>query len=714
MLPCRPRLHALVPTLSLLVLVHLGHAEDAPPAPQPPPKAQDDSSTNTITVIGNLDKARNQISPSLGATTYQVTQVQLSAEAQGDDASFNQVLLRTPGMAQDQYSQLHLRGEHANIQYRINDVLLPEGITTFGQEIDTRFAQNVTLITGSLPAQYGLRTAGVVDISTKTGATEPGGEVSLYGGSFDTIHTSVSYGGTFGDWDVYATGSELHNHLGIDNPTSSTTAIHDESDQYRGFLYLSRLIDPTSRISLIASGSDNRFQIPDLQGQAPGFTLAGEPAVSSTSLDERQIERTSYLVVAYQKSIGAADIQLAPFMRESNVEYTPDYAGDLEYNGVAGSLDRHAFTSGIQADSSLSVSKDHTMRAGASYSQTKATIDTSTAVFPGSVTDVDGNPVPNQASTAPETIVDNNSKTGSFTSFYCQDEWKLSASWTVNFGARFDSVIAYVNQDQISPRINTTYQLTSSTTLHAGYSRYFTPPPLEAISQETVNVFNGTTNAALVTQNSPVEAERANYFDVGITQKIGDNFQVGLDGYYKNSNDQLDEGQFGTAVVLSPFNYRYGRIMGTELTTTYQEHAWTCYANAAVSEAQGKDIDSAQFLFTQEELDYAKNNWIFLDHDQRVSISAGVSYLFPSKTRVSLDGIFGTGLRNGFDNTTHLPSYGTANIGISQEFQNFTARLDIENIFDKIYQIRDGSGVGVFAPSYGPRRGIYGGLKYDF
>jgi outer membrane cobalamin receptor len=706
MLANRPCSTVLVPTLSLLVLVHFGYAEDTTTPATPPPKPQGGPSDSTITVIGNLDEARNRISPALGATTYQVTQAQLSAEAQGEDASFNQVLLRTPGMAQDQYSQLHLRGEHANIQYRINDILLPEGITTFGQEIDTRFAHDVTLITGSLPAQYGLRTAGVVDITTKSGASDPGGDLSLYGGSYDTIHTSVSYGGTFGDWDIYATASALHSHLGIDNPTSSRTAIHDESDQYRGFLYLSRLIDPTSRISVIASGSDSRFQIPDLPGQTGGFTLAGAPVVTSDSLDERQIERTSYAVVAYQKSIGAADVMIAPFIRQSGVEYTPDYVGDLEFNGAAGSLDRKALTGGIQVDASLPVSDQHTIRSGASYSQTKATIDTSTAVFP---LDAFGNP-----QTTPETIVDNNSKTGSFTSVYWQDEWKLTKSWTVNYGVRFDSVVAYVDQYQVSPRINTVYQITSSTTLHGGYSRYFTPPPLEAISQETVSAFSNTTNAAETTQNSPVVAERANYFDIGITQKIGTPFQVGLDGYYKNANDQLDEGQFGSAVVLSPFNYRYGRIMGGELTSSYQDKEWTAYANVAVSEAQGKDIDSAQFLFSAAELAYAQNHWIFLDHDQRVSISAGVSYVFPTKTRVSLDGIIGTGLRSGFANTTHLPTYGTANIGISQEFYQFTARIDIENLFDKVYQIRDGSGVGVAAPSYGPRRGIYGGLKYAF
>jgi outer membrane receptor protein involved in Fe transport len=40
-----------------------------------------------------------------------------------------------------------------------------------------------------------------------------------------------------------------------------------------------------------------------------------------------------------------------------------------------------------------------------------------------------------------------------------------------------------------------------------------------------------------------------------------------------------------------------------------------------------------------------------------------------------------------------------------------TVRFDVVNIFDTIYQIRSGTGIGVFAPQYGPRRGFFVGIK---
>ena len=41
-------------------------------------------------------------------------------------------------------------------------------------------------------------------------------------------------------------------------------------------------------------------------------------------------------------------------------------------------------------------------------------------------------------------------------------------------------------------------------------------------------------------------------------------------------------------------------------------------------------------------------------------------------------------------------------------------RFDVVNLLDKIYQLRDGSGIGVGAPQFGQRRGFYGTVAFDF
>ena len=144
------------------------HPTLAQPAPTP--------ITIDIDVVAKkLDVARQQIQPSLGASSYNFSPQALQTIPQGGNAPLNEVLLQAPGVAQDSFGQIHLRGEHANVQYRLNGVELPEGLSVFGQAIESRFANSMTLITGALPAQYGFQTAGVVDIQTKTGTTNPGG-----------------------------------------------------------------------------------------------------------------------------------------------------------------------------------------------------------------------------------------------------------------------------------------------------------------------------------------------------------------------------------------------------------------------------------------------------------------------------------------------------------------------------------------------------------
>lgn len=698
-----------------------------------------------ITVIGKLDQARSNILPNLGATAYTHTAEQIQLQSLGENAPFNQVILRSPGVAQDsaENGDLHVRGEHANLQYRINDVLLPEGITGFGLELDPRFVQSMQLITGSLPAQYGFRTAGVVDIQTKTGVFENGGTADIYGGSYGTVRPSFEYGGNQGKWNYFIDGSYDHNDLGVENPTSSHSAIHDTTDQYKAFGYGSYIIDDTSRVTVMGSLSYTDFQVPNSPGVAPGNTptasnpgavpwwtqMPGQSGTSfnSVNLNENQNEQNYYGVVTYQKSVGDFNLQASGFGRRSSVQFTPDPVGDLYFNGVASNVKRTLNSGGAQVDASYELGEKNTVRAGALFLGESVQADSTTTVFP---VDGSGNP------TGPAfDVVDNNNLYGLFTGLYLQDEWKIFQKLILNFGGRFDAFnSSFDNEHQLSPRVNLIYQPTDSTTLHAGYSRFFTPPPVENVPSGTVTQFNGTSNASGVTQDDPVKAERSDYYDAGITQKLAPGLQVGVDGYYKKAHNQLDDGLFGQTLILSAFNYAKGRVYGVEFTSSYTHGGFSTYANLAWSVAQGEDWNSAQFLFSPADLAYVQNHWIYLDHDQRLSGSFGAAYTWKEtskmNTSVFVDALYGSGLRqngDGFEpgtsnpipNGASVPDYYSINLGAEQSFkvgrtEFLKARLDVVNVTDNSYELRSGTGVGVNAAQYGERLGFFGSLSYIF
>jgi outer membrane receptor protein involved in Fe transport len=703
-----------VAALVILPLCSATALAQAPPPPGPP-AAEGSVSLDLDIIAKQLDIARGQIQPRLGASVYEFRRDTIDTQPQGDDAPFNQLLLQAPGVAQDSFGQLHVRGDHANLQFRINGVQLPEGINVFGQALETRLANSVSLITGALPAQYGFRTAGIIDIQTKTGRIEPGGSISMYGGSRGWLQPSFEYGGQVGSVDYFITGDLLHNDIGIENPTGSFNAIHDTADQQRGFAYISGIVDPTTRVTAILGTSRGQYQIPNSPGQATsGLVVNGITDFDSSKLNENQRQITHYAIGSVQKQLDNADFQLSVFNRYSSLYFSPDPLGDLLFNGIAQTAYRRSIASGTQGDGSYRLSPDHTLRAGFFIQGERSTSATNSAVLPLAA---DGS----QLSDQPFNIVDSSGKTGWLYGVYLQDEWKILPTVTVNIGGRFDLVDAYTHENQISPRLNVVWQPTETTTLKAGYARYFTPPPFELVAPTTIALLANTTAAPTVTQDSNVKAERADYFDIGASQIVLPGLKVGADLYYKLAQNLIDEGQFGAPIILTPFNYAHAIVKGAELTVSYDIDNWSLYGNFAVSKAMGKNITSGQFNFQPDELAFIAGHYIHLDHDQTYTASAGIAYTFATKTRVSVDMISGSGLRSSgaTPNGSSLPSYEQFNLSLVQKidtgmWKGIEARLDVINLFDEKYLIRNGSGVGVGAPQYGPRRTILAGLTQRF
>jgi len=667
-----------------------------------------------ITIMKYFDEARNRLSTSTGSSTYNFDEKELDTLPEGEFTPLNEVILQAPGVAQDSYGQLHVRGEHADIQYRINGIIIPEGITGFGQTLDTHFADKIDFMTGALPAQYGYRTAGVVNITTKSGAVEDGGRSSIMAGGAQTFEGNQEFYGSKGPLTYYFTGSYDQNDRGIEPPTASARAIHDYTQQDKEFGYMSYAPNTENRLNFIFGNSTNRFQIPNNPGQTQTYTETGVPAFDSATLNEEQFEHNIYAIAALQGVIGdKTDYQFALYSRDSTVLFKPDPLGDLFFNGIAARVDQESFTNGLQNDFSYHLDNSHTIRTGWSASYEQAKSDTNSTVFPLAQCDVSNNCIG-----PTETIIDNHNKNATLLGYYLQDEWQALDKLTINYGARFDYYNAYISDNQISPRIGAIYALTPTTKLHTGYARYFTPPPTELIAPVTISAFQNTTGAPPSSGSSPVRPEKDNYFDAGVIQKVGNHLTLGADAYYKQARNLLDEGQFGSALIFAPFNYEKGYAEGIEFTGDYQSGAFSSYANLALSRAMGKNVTSGQYNFGQDELDYIATHYVHLDHDQTYTGSAGAAYTYQT-VKYSTDVIYGSGLRSGFANTTHLAFYDQVNAAAEHTFDLGTAgpldaRLSVLNLFDRVYEIRDGSGIGVFAPQYGPRRTFFVSLSKPF
>jgi len=670
-----------------------------------------EAALNLKVAATRLDLARNSLSPTTGGSSYTFTQPAIEALPQGNNTPLNEVLLQAPGVVNDSYGQIHVRGDHADLQYRIDGIQLPEGMSGFANAFSTRFVNSLSLLTGALPAEFGLRTAGVVDIKTKTGTIAPGGAVDFYGGQHSTLEPSFELGGTQGQFSYYLTGGYTHSTRGLDPPTPGPSPTNDTTDQGRYFGDFSYYLSPQVRLTLLTGAAIANFEIPANSGETPAYSLTGVPYYPSIDVHERQLEQNYYNVLALQGSWGSKlDYQVAAFSRYSNIHFVPDNEGDLIYDGAASDVFRSSFVNGVQSDVSYRLPFANTARGGFYFSGENVYIGNHELVFPA---DSSGQ----QTSNVPFQIVDNVQITDWLYGGYLQDEWKPTEALTFNVGARFDLSDAFVRATQFSPRFGAVYKLPTGTTLHAAFARYFTPPQTEVVTDVDINKFKGTTGQPPTLYNSlPVPAREYN-FDAGASQQVGKSLVLGVDGYYRMVRNLLDEGQFGPALVFTPINYQKGRIYGVEATSSFSLRDFTSYANFTYSVAQGTNVTSGQVNFEADELNYIANHYVFLDHDQTFTTDVGTTYRWRG-FMFTVDSNYESGLRRGFANTGNMLPYFTANLGLTKRFElpsmgPFEARLAVINLFDHTYQIRNGTGIGVFAAQYGERRSIFGGLKWE-
>jgi outer membrane receptor protein involved in Fe transport len=705
-----------------------GGATTEAPAAQEQPKAK--SGESAIVITGRrLDVARDSITPSLGASQYTFNKESLEKQPGGTNLSLNKSLLQAPGVTQDSYGTIHIRNEHANLQYRLNGVIVPEAISGFGTTFDPRIASSIQLITGTLPAQYGYRTAGVINFKTQSGLLENGGEIGPYGGTYGWFEPSAMLRGSTGELSYFASASYLRNDIGIENPLPTRTPIHDRTTQFRPFAYVSDVLSPSSRVAVFAGSFIGHFQIPNVTGVQQGFDVNGVDTFDAAKLNQNQREITHYGVATYQYAGNSFNFQFAPFARYSQTNFTTDpNHGDVILTGFADAARLSSLASGVQADASDSIGGNHTVRFGVFFQNEHTTSNVVSTVLSGGLDCSGGECSPFSTSDIPFTITDQSQKTGRLYGAYLQDEWKLTSTLTLNYGARYDVVRAFTKESQLSPRANLVWNAAPLTTVHIGYARNFTPPPQELIAPATVALYNGTTKEFQIQSGDPVKAEREHYFDAGVEQRFKGGFKLAVDAYYKKKRNLLDEGQFGSSLVLSPFNYAKGYAWGVELSGNYTHGPLDLYANVARGDEKAKDIVSAQYFFAPEELAYIRDNYIYTDHSQKVTASGGGSYTIKDGLGTlvpTADFVYGSGLRTDdpagiVPNGGELPSYWVFNAGLSQNFdgpgalKGLQVRADVLNLFDRKYQLRSGTGVGVGAPQWGQRRGFFVGVTKTF
>ena len=544
--------------------------------------------TETITVTAEkLAAARNGIQTQTGASTYTITAKDIQAQPGGDNAQLNSVILQMPGVAQDSFGQLHVRGEHNGLQYRLNGIILPEGISVFGQTLDPRLAESVRLITGALPAEYGNRTAGIIDIQTKSGVFDNGGVVSMYGGSHSTLSPSIAYGGSSGHFNYFVSGDYTTNTLGVESPDGSSDPRHDRTQQYHGFAYLQDILDQNSSVTAVLGTSNAIFQIPNQVGLQP----TGLDGI--VGLGPQDPGSGDFVLNAN----GATGFPIGKSRRAPARDHPLRHSQLSAFRRIAG-LSRFRHLGAIPACSSRRETMSATFFITAlPRPPTSATwpmacrrkvpgmssraIPSASACCTRPMTHCRAPargccrwmpagraiPIPTRCAPIPPRPARPRPRlspsptmaasTATIMASMPRMNGQLTANLTVNYGLRYDAFSAFDAENQLSPRVNGVWKPTDTTTIHAGYARYFSPPPFELVASQNVALFDNTTARSRPYRHH-AQGRTCRLFRLRHGAKTVRQLDGGTGQLLQDLHNLIDEGQFGAPIILTPFNYAAG------------------------------------------------------------------------------------------------------------------------------------------------------------
>ncbi len=640
--------------------------------------------------------------------TYSVSRKDIEALPKGNNNDVSEVLLTIPSVAYGALKQVHVRQDHANQQFRIDGIPIPDTVSgAFADIVPPRAWERADMILGGMEAQYGNRTVLLVDITSKSG-TKPGfGSMQMFGGSNETVNPSFEYGGTVGEKvRYYVLNSFVSTNRGLEPPTLGYTNNHNQSEKNNTYLRGDYQHDNRNNFSWIFLNSAAKYQIPtipNLQANPDVVALlpVGFTPGASQNVNQYQKENNQYSQLVWRHDVNAANFfSLGLYLRRGEADFhTPSfdalaYADDVNTAQTANQR-RTAYSGGGRLDHTWVASSQHLVKTGFQIDYTNANNTAQVFAF-----DTSGG-----APAGPVLSLQSTNRNIQWREeFWLQDQWSPNNQWTFNLGVRADVIQGFYNEGQVSPRIGVTYKHNQSNVFHAFYGRMFTPPNVEQISFVNLKTQNTTAAPDDPTGFNP-RAERSHYFEIGSYHAVSRYATLELTGYYKLDHYMSDAGQFGSTPMLNYFAFQNGWKRGIDGALKVQlTDKLAGRGNVAWGQCKGYGLQSGQYLLDNKEIgDINSKGGVFCDHSQFMTSSAVVTYRILERTNVSGQMLYGSGLRTAADdnaktNSTHSASYTVYNASLTHTIplpwdnQKMLLGFDIINLLDQKYFYNTGEG----------------------
>ncbi|HEX4602321.1 MAG TPA: TonB-dependent receptor [Gemmatimonadales bacterium] len=539
------------------------------------------------------------------------------------------------GAARAPTGEVHIRGQHGEFTYYVDDIPVAAGISgSLNELFDPGVAARIDLQTGGWDAEYGNKSVAVIKVATRIPDGGLHWQAAGYGGSFGATGQTVTASTHAGALGMLL--SLTHQETGMrrepllqDPSTGAPLNFHNHGADEFVFGQLQYAPADRDRVTLDLNASRTSFEVP--------FDSSG-----GLVEDDREADVNAFVNLGWrhrfgdspigganrapERSAGSPELFTALYLRRGTLTYAPGtvdqpafafYPDTVRYTV---SEDRSATTAGVKVDYTAPLGTDVTVKTGLDASlvsgrEAFATRDSLRRAGPGVTAAVHGGDV----------------------GVYAQSMIAPSPHWEFRVGLRLDHHVAPLAGDrhQLSPRARVAYFPDAATSVWLYYGRLFVPANVEDFHVLAAAAQGGAAGL-------PTIPERDNYFEAGVVHRVAGGVVLKAAGYYRRDAPAVDDNTLPGTAVTTTVNIARVQVAGIEaVVELHPRGPLSGYVNAALSHASAHGPITGGFLPTAYPA-----GWFDQDHDQRLSVVASGDYT-ARWGYVSATGICGSGLTNG-------------------------------------------------------------------